>query len=130
MNKLLKFCTAVNCIDGRIQLPVIEYLQKRFNAEYVDCITEAGPNLILSERKETQRVEAILQGVQISVKKHNSVGISVAGHHDCAGYPAPKDEQIAHTKEAVESLKERYPNMEIIGLWVDESWKVSEVGKI
>ena len=32
----MKFCTAVTCMDGRIQLPVIAYLQKRFNAEYVD----------------------------------------------------------------------------------------------
>jgi len=45
----MRFCTVINCIDGRIQLPVIEYLKIRFNVEYVDTITEAGPNLILSE---------------------------------------------------------------------------------
>ena len=47
----MKFYTVINCMDGRVQLPVIKYLQKRFNVEYVDSITEAGPNLVLSEHK-------------------------------------------------------------------------------
>jgi len=38
------FCTAVNCMDGRVQLPVINYLKERFSANYVDMITEPGPN--------------------------------------------------------------------------------------
>ncbi len=123
----MKFCTAINCIDGRIQLPVINRLKERFGADYVDCITEAGPNLILSDRREIRRVEAILKGVQISVEKHGSTGIAIAGHHDCAGNPAPKDIQIAHIKKAAEFVKTEYPNLEVIGLWVDENWEVNEI---
>ncbi len=123
----MKFCTAINCIDGRTQLPVINYLKKRFNADYVDCVTEAGPNLILSEQKEPKRIEAILKGVQISVEKHNSTGIAIAGHHDCAGNPSPKDEQLSHIKNAVKFVKRQHPNLEVVGLWVDENWKVNEV---
>ena len=32
---LKRYCTAVSCMDGRIQLPVIKYLQTCFNAEFV-----------------------------------------------------------------------------------------------
>ena len=38
------FFTTIKCKDGRVQLPVISYLQKRFNVQYVDSITEPGPN--------------------------------------------------------------------------------------
>ncbi|MHA1252503.1 MAG: carbonic anhydrase, partial [Candidatus Helarchaeota archaeon] len=27
----MKFCTVINCMDGRVQIPVINYLRKRFN---------------------------------------------------------------------------------------------------
>jgi hypothetical protein len=36
-------------MDGRVQLPVIDYLRKRFGVEHVDSVIEAGPNLILAE---------------------------------------------------------------------------------
>ena len=40
----MRFCTVINCMDGRVQLPVIRHMKERFNAEYVDSITEPGPN--------------------------------------------------------------------------------------
>lgn len=114
-------------MDGRVQLPVIHFLQKRFDAEYVDAVTEPGPNRILAERADKNTVESILHRVGISVHKHGSVGIAVVGHYDCAGNPAGKDEQDSQTHTAVAFLKERYPNVEIIALWVDEDWNVSEI---
>jgi len=40
----MEFCTAINCMDGRVQIPVISFLEERFNARYVDVISEPGPN--------------------------------------------------------------------------------------
>lgn len=118
-----KFCTAVNCIDGRAQIPVIEYMKNRFGADYVDCITAPGANLVLSSGEAGD----ILRAVQISVEKHNSAAIAVAGHHDCAANPSPEDKQAVHTKKAVKAVKAAHPRAEVIGLWVDENWEVSEV---
>jgi carbonic anhydrase len=123
----MQFCTVINCMDGRVQLSVIKYLQKRFNAKYVDSITEAGPNLILSKREDDVLVKAILDRLKISVEKHNSVGIAIVGHYDCAGNPASKDDQIIHIQKAMHFLRQHYEDMKIIGLWVDENWDVSEV---
>ncbi len=50
----MRFGTVINCMDGRVQLPVIAYLQKRFNVTYVDTITEAGPNLLLAQGEDLQ----------------------------------------------------------------------------
>jgi len=123
----MSFCTVINCMDGRVQLPVIKYLQKRFNAEYVDSITEAGPNLILTRQSDVNIVESVFNRLKISVEKHSSVGIAVTGHHGCAGNPANEQEQTRHTVDAIKCIKLRYPDIETIGLWVDENWEVSEI---
>ena len=123
----MRFCTVINCMDGRVQLPAISYLQKRFNAKYVDSITEAGPNLILSEEKKMTSIQSILERVEISIKHHNSVGIAMVGHHDCAGNPAPQNDQIIHIQRAIQFLRQQYENIEIIGLWIDKNWDVHEV---
>ena len=123
----MSFCTVINCMDGRVQLPVIKYLQKRFNVDYVDSITEPGPNLILAQQTNIGIVGSIFNRLKISVDHHGSVGIAVAGHYDCAGNPATKEEQTVHTLEAIRCIKRRYSDCEIIGLWVDDNLKVSQL---
>ena len=123
----MEFCAAITCMDGRIQLPVIKYLQKKFSAEYIDTITEAGPNLILHKQEEYLVIQSILERLEISIDVHKSKGIAVVGHYDCARNPAPKEVQIEHIKSAIEFVKMHYNEVEIIGLWVDETWEVEEV---
>lgn len=123
----MSFCTAINCMDGRVQLPVIRYLQARFGVSFVDTITEPGPNRILADRADVRTVQAILDRLAISVQKHASVGIAVVGHHDCAGNPAPREAQILHLQEAVRFLQTHYPTLPILALWVDENWTVTEI---
>ena len=101
----MKFCTVISCIDGRIQLPVFKYLQERFNAEFVDTITEAGPNRILAEKTNQTQIQSIFNRLEISVRNHDSVGIAVAGHHDCAGNPASREDQFHHLQEAAQLVK-------------------------
>ena len=123
----MSFCTAINCMDGRVQLPVIRYLQDRFHVLYVDSITEPGPNLVLAKRTDEGLVQSVLERINISVQKHSSVGIALVGHHDCAGNPATRDEQEQHLISGMQFLSLQYPNIPIIGLWVDENQKVHEI---
>jgi hypothetical protein len=53
---VMTFCTVVNCIDGRVQLPVIEFLKNRFGVDFVDCITEAAPVRILAGETNRRQV--------------------------------------------------------------------------
>ena len=124
----MKFCSVVNCMDGRVQLPVIKYVQRRFCAEYVDSITEAGPILILSEDKNSIAKQSIFDRLKISVEKHQSAGIAVVGHYDCAGNPAAKEIQMVQIQQAIENLRQQYEHIDIVGLWVDKNWEVHEVG--
>ena len=122
----MKFCTAINCMDGRVQLPVINYLKARFQVDYVDSITEPGPNLILAQKDNKTLVQSIISRVQISVKKHHSVAIAIVGHYDCAGNPAGKKEQLLHLEDSMDLLRQHF-NIAVITLWVDENWEVHEI---
>ena len=115
-----EFATAINCIDGRVQKPIAEYMQKNFGVEYVDMITEPGPNKILSEGKDTNIIEFLRKKVEISVKKHNSELIVVAAHHDCAGNSESEELQKKHLRKAVSVIVSwGFPVKEIIALWLD-----------
>jgi hypothetical protein len=121
------FATAINCMDGRVQLPVAGYLRKRCKVDYVDMVTEPGPNGILAANKERAIVESIKKRVVISTGKHGSKHIAIAGHHDCAGNPVDKETHLAHVRSAMKVVKSWGFDAEVIGLWVDDRWKVSEV---
>ena len=122
-----QFCTAINCMDGRTQLPVIQYLQQRFNVAYVDMITEAGPSRILAEEDDRERIEAIRKRTNISVTAHGSTVIAVVGHVDCAGNPVSDEEQWAHLKKALTQIRHWYPELTVLALWVDDQWRVREI---
>ena len=122
-----RFATAINCMDGRVQVPANEWIKKKFRVDYVDTITEPGPNKILAENKDSAAIDSIKRRVAISVNKHGSKYIAVLGHHDCAGNPVDKESQLVHIKSAVKAVNSWGFLVETIGLWVDENWQVSEV---
>lgn len=122
----MSFCTAINCMDGRTQLPVIAFLKERFGAEFVDMVTEAGPVGVLSTNPESAISKSILERVGLSLRAHGSRSIAVAAHHDCAGNPIAEAEQRTQLDACVRLLAERYPNVDVIGLWIDDTWSVCE----
>lgn len=124
---LATFGTAVNCIDGRVQQPVAEYLKKRFHVDCIDAVNEPGMNLLLATRSETAAIESVMRKIDISIRSHGSRSIAVVGHYDCAGNPTDAAAQAEHTREAVRFLQRKYPALEVIGLWVDDKWTVHEV---
>ena len=123
----MTFFTVINCMDGRIQLPVIQYLQQKFKVEFIDSITETGPNLILANNIDFSTIQSIYHKLDISFNNHKSKGIAIVGHYDCAGNPAPKNEQIQHIQKAINFIQNIYNKKEIIGLWVDQNFAVHEV---
>ncbi len=120
----MSFCTAINCMDGRIQLPVIQYLQQHYDVPYVDIITEPGPIRILAEHPDISSIPSILKRLNISIDVHQSKLIAITGHHDCAGNPSPKDVQLEQIERSKKYISKLYPHIEVIGLWIDEHWQV------
>jgi len=109
-------------MDGRVQLPVINWLKENYQADYVDMITQSGPIKLLSENKEPGVVAAIKRCVEISVERHGSCLVAVVGHYDCAGNPVGKEEQLKQIAAAIEVVRGwgvAEKGVEVIGLWVD-----------
>ncbi|TFB21332.1 hypothetical protein E3U55_08430 [Filobacillus milosensis] len=120
------FVTAINCMDGRVQEPVINWMKEKYQVDYVDMVTEAGPNKYLLDGTEEQ-VESMKKKVEISFHKHGSKVVAIAGHHDCAGNPIDKEEKIAQINQAKKKIQTWGLEVEIIGLYVNENWEVEQV---
>lgn len=117
------FVTAINCIDGRVQKPVMEFAIGKFKVDYVDMITELGPDKILSENKALDIIESIKKRILISIEKHNSKIVIIVGHHDCAGNAVGDAQHCRQIKEAVKNIKNWNFPVNVYGVWVDESWR-------
>lgn len=121
-----RFATSINCIDGRVHHPVAEWLKQQYDVEYVDQITEPGPDRVLSTGTPDQ-LAAILEKTMISVQAHGSHLIAIVGHHDCAGNPVSEDEHRLHICRAAATVEAWALPVEIIGLWVNADWEVEVV---
>lgn len=122
-----KFVTAINCMDGRVQLPVITWMVQQFEADCVDMITEPGPVKILAENKPDALIESLRKRVEISVKKHGSTCLAIIGHFDCAGNPVEKETQIDQIYASLKTIHSWGFAIPVIGLWVDEQWTVHRI---
>jgi hypothetical protein len=120
----MEFVSAVNCMDGRVQEPVINWMKQRYSAKFVDMITEPGPIKILSDNKNDCLVESIKARLAVSIEKHGSSVIAVVGHYDCAGNPSSKETQINQIKDSIKLISSWFKNVTIIGLWVNQDWQV------
>lgn len=118
-----KFATAINCIDGRIQEPVIGFIRNNYDVDYVDMITIPGPDRTLSEQTDTHEIESVMKKVLISRDKHNSKLIFIAGHYDCAGNPCTEKKHLQQIRKSMRNVKEWNMNLEVYGIWVDKERK-------
>ena len=101
-------------------------MKKEYAVDFVDMITEPGPNKILSDNSDEVLLASIKKRVEISVLKHKSQHIAIVGHYDCAGNPTVEQEQKQHLLQAIECVKGwNLPVETVVGLWVDEDFKVA-----
>ena len=126
MENTKNFACAINCMDGRIQDAVKKYMQENYNVDYVDMVTEPGPNKILAENTDKAVIENIKKRVAVSTGHHGSKAIAIVGHFGCAGNPTEKNEQIVHLKKAEVTLKSLGFTEEIVLLWVNGDWTTVE----
>lgn len=117
------FGTVLNCIDGRTQVPVLQWMKDNFCLDYVDTITEPGMDRVLSQGELIEQ-ERIKSKVIISINAHNSSTLAVVGHYDCAANPVNNYEHIRDIAMSVNKVKSWYLPLLVVGLWVDELWKV------
>ena len=123
----MTFATCLNCIDGRVQLPAINWITENYNVKYVDMVTKAGMDGFLAS--ENSDIHEILKNVEVSISGHGSNNIFVAGHYDCAANPV---DEMTHKKQidaAVKQIKNLFPDLNVIGLWITENFVVENISE-
>lgn len=114
-----RFGTALNCIDGRTQIPVIKWLKENFDVDYVDMITEPGMDKVLSQGTWVE-IEGLKESVIISITAHNSNVVAVVGHYDCVANPVSDCKHFHDIVESTHEVNSWGLTVKVIGLWVDE----------
>jgi hypothetical protein len=120
------FATAITCIDGRIQMPVREWLRGFAQVDYVDMVTTPGSNAALAQGPDPL-IEHLRQSVMISVTAHHSRVVAVTGHYDCAAYPVSREQHIADIVAAGRLVAAWGLPVRVVGLWVNDRWQVELV---
>jgi hypothetical protein len=123
----MTFAAALNCMDGRTQLPVIDYLRRACGVDHVDMITEPGINKLLAEDSDGPVVTAVRMKLQLSIRNHRTRLAAVVGHDDCAANPCAREIQRGQILAALATVRGWNLGIRAIGLWVDENWEVSEI---
>lgn len=111
-------------MDGRVQLPVIEWIKSNYPVDFVDVITEAGMDRVLSSQEDISEIQ---RSINVSVNVNKSTKLFVVGHYDCRGNPAPDTVQHQQIGISVKRLKELWTGHEIVGLWVNSNWQVEVI---
>ena len=119
-----KFGTSITCMDGRIQIPIINWIKENYSVDYIDTITEPGVDKKVSGDSD---LESIKTKTGISINKHQSGVIAVSGHYDCAGNPVSNEEHIEQIKKGVDVVKSWNFNVPVVGLWINENWSVEKI---
>lgn len=123
-----EFVTCLNCIDGRVQLPVINWILKNYDVKYVDMITAPGVDGVLSNRNND--VNDILEKISFSNEGHSTDLIFIVGHYDCLANHVDDETHNKQIISSVERIKESYSTSDVIGLWVDNKFNVHIVHEL
>ena len=117
------FCTLVCCMDGRFIHILNESIRGNYRYTFVDTITDAGAvNKIVNDEDYLKSIEDKV--VLISVNKHKSDHIFVAGHSDCAGCPIDDETQKGYIRQAAEKMHNDLPHEAVTGLFVHENGEI------
>lgn len=126
----MTFYTALSCLDGRIQLPVITHLQQACGVDYVDIITAPGPVRFFATQDHISARASMIEYAEVSLNSHNSQGLALVAHFDCAGNPLGRDVQVKQLVNGIAELSKSFPGVEIRALWVNADWAVEEIQKL
>lgn len=124
MNEVKTFATAINCMDGRVQQPVLDFITKNYDVDLVDMITDAGPLKYLVDYCNDDKFSQIFENVEISIEAHGSKKLFIIGHHDCKGNPVDRQTQEEQIKISIDRFaKILDKKIEIYGVYFDENWQ-------
>jgi hypothetical protein len=127
----MKFGTVINCTDGRVQYPVLDYLKKTSDIEFFDSANEAGPLKTLTKKSDKCRLITLKEQIRTSLEEHGSKFIALVGHHDCTDNPGGRAFQEEQMDISLDYLQRSFGSeITYVGLYVNEDWEVEEYTRL
>jgi hypothetical protein len=117
---------AITCLDGRVQRPVVDYMRRTYGVDYVDLITEPGPEWALTDPTRAGVQAGIHRNARFSVEGHDAELIAVTAHDDCLGNDANSGKRLAQLRAAQHVVTGWDLGVDVIGLWVHMDGRVVE----
>ncbi|MCK9152130.1 carbonic anhydrase [Methanobacterium alcaliphilum] len=111
-----KFAACLNCIDGRVQLPVINWITSTYNIDFIDMITEPGMDGFLVDSES--ELKPLLDKLNIAIKVHDCEEIFIVAHEDCAANPVDFKTHAPNLKIASEKIKDVASKCKVICIYV------------
>ena len=62
--------------------------------------------------------------LNLSVNAHASRVVAIVAHHDCAAFPASRDQHLAALVKCADVIESWLFPVRVLTLWVDETWQV------
>ena len=112
-----KFTCCLNCIDGRIQLPVINWIKNNYDIEFVDMLTQPGMDGFIANPDSD--LNDLLEKIHISLRVHDCQEIFLVAHEDCAANPVDFETHRKQLFDSTEKIKNHFPSSKIIGIWIN-----------
>jgi len=120
--------TAINCMDGRVHLPLLDWMKATYGVDYVDLITEPGPDKLLSSGSP-EALASVRDKAQFLITVRGSKILVVAGHHDCKGNPVSREYHKEQIRKGVAVVRSWGLPATIVGVWINQDWQVEVVDK-
>ncbi|HTX91375.1 MAG TPA: carbonic anhydrase [Anaerolineales bacterium] len=96
----------VHCMDARLQKPINDWLQRRFNLSDYDRISLAGGVFEL---------DMILKQIEISHTRHKTRKVILVNHENCGMYTQDNspERHAADLRRAEQRIKDEFPQLEV-----------------
>lgn len=120
------FATCLNCVDGRAQTPVLDYITNHFECDYVDMITEPGVDGLFAD-PDWIVPESIIQKIGLSLGRQGPSMVFLVGHHDCLANPVDDETHKTHIKKGVKRIKTLVLKADVFGLWVEKDSTIKKI---
>lgn len=101
-------------------------MKRNYKIDGVDMVTFPGADGIFSSDRSGE-IELIKRSVSISVEKHGSRVLAVAGHYDCAGNPGDLEHHYSHVRSAMSVVSSWNFPVQVVGLYVNDKRQIEEV---
>ncbi|MCA1645266.1 MAG: hypothetical protein LC797_07280 [Chloroflexi bacterium] len=117
------FGTAVTCIDGRVHLPLINWMRDMLSVDYVDLVTHPGADGFLAQEPE-RAGNALRASIDVSIQRHASPVLALVGHHECAANPGSAELHREHLLQGLRVVQNWGLGVKLFALWVNADWQI------